>query len=50
VGTVHLAAVGPEGTVGKSLVIPGSRGAVRQRTGTVAMQLLRVLLLGGPPV
>jgi nicotinamide-nucleotide amidase len=50
VGTVHLAAVGPDGTVSKSLVIPGSRGAVRQRTSTVAMQLLRVLLLGGPPV
>jgi nicotinamide-nucleotide amidase len=50
VGTVHLAAVGPEGTVTRSLVVPGSREAVRQRTTTVAMQLLRVLLLGGPPV
>jgi len=49
VGTVHLAAVGPAGTVTRSLVVPGSREAVRQRTTTVAMQLLRVLLLGGPP-
>lgn len=50
VGTVHLAAVGPDGAVSRSLVIPGSRSAVRQRTSTVALQLLRVLLLGGPPV
>jgi nicotinamide-nucleotide amidase len=50
VGTVHLAVVGPEGTVARSLVVPGSREAVRQRTTTVAMQLLRALLLGGPPV
>ena len=49
VGTVHLAAVGPEGTRTRSLVVPGSREAVRQRTTTVAMQLLRVLLVGGPP-
>jgi nicotinamide-nucleotide amidase len=49
VGTVHLAAVGPEGRATRSLVVPGSRDAVRQRTTTVAMQLLRQLLLGGPP-
>lgn len=50
VGTVHLAAVGPEGAVTRSLVVPGSREAVRERSTTVAMQLLRLLLLGGPPV
>ncbi len=50
VGTVHLAVVGPEGTATRSLVLPGSREAVRQRTTTVAVQLLRFLLLGGPPV
>jgi nicotinamide-nucleotide amidase len=48
VGTVHLAAVGPEGRVTRSLVVPGSREAVRQRSTTVALQLLRQLLLGGP--
>ncbi|GAB3362578.1 competence/damage-inducible protein A [Modestobacter lapidis] len=49
VGTVHLAAVGPAGTATRSLVLPGSREAVRQRATTVAMHLLRVLLIGGPP-
>jgi nicotinamide-nucleotide amidase len=49
VGTVHLAAVGPEGEAVRSLVVPGSREAVRQRTTTVALHLLRQLLLGGPP-
>lgn len=49
VGTVHLAAVGPEGAVTRSLAVPGSRDAVRQRSVTVALQLLRQLLLGGPP-
>jgi len=49
VGTVHLAAVGPEGAVTRSLAVPGSRDAVRQRSVTVALQLLRQLLLAGPP-
>jgi nicotinamide-nucleotide amidase len=49
VGTVHLAAVGPDGTVTESVVLPGSRDAVRQRTTTLALHLLRGLLLGGPP-
>lgn len=49
VGTVHLAAVGPVGRTTRSLVVPGSREAVRQRSTTVAMHLLRELLLGGPP-
>jgi len=49
VGTVHLAVTGPEGQLQKSVVLPGSRNAVRQRTTTLALQLLRQLLLGGPP-
>jgi nicotinamide-nucleotide amidase len=49
VGTVHLAVVGPEGAVTKSVVLPGSRDGVRQRTTTLAVHLLRQLLLGGTP-
>ena len=49
VGTVHLSAVGPDGRSTKSVVLPGSRGAVRDRSVTVAMHLLRALLVGGPP-
>jgi nicotinamide-nucleotide amidase len=41
--------MGPEGRLTRSLVLPGSRDAVRQRTTTVALHLLRQLLLGGPP-
>jgi nicotinamide-nucleotide amidase len=50
VGTVHLCVVGPEGRRARSLVLPGSRSVVRDRSVTVAMQLLRVLLTGGPEV
>ena len=50
VGTVHLAAVGPDGTATRSVVLAGSsREAIRQRTTTLALHLLRQLLLGGPP-
>ena len=49
VGTVHLAAVGPDGAVAKSVVLPGSRASVRQRTTAHALHLLRQLLVGGPP-
>jgi competence/damage-inducible protein CinA-like protein len=49
VGTVHLCAVGPDGRQAKSLRLPGSRSAVRARSVVMAMHLLRVLLLGGPP-
>ncbi|MGY1601925.1 competence/damage-inducible protein A [Geodermatophilus sp. SYSU D00815] len=49
VGTVHLCAVGPDGREVRSLRVPGSRSAVRARSVVVAMHLLRVLLLGGPP-
>lgn len=49
VGTVHLCAVGPDGQQARSLRLPGDRSAVRTRTVAYAMQLLRQLLLGGPP-
>jgi nicotinamide-nucleotide amidase len=49
VGTVHLAVVGAAGTLTRSVVLPGSREAVRQRTTTLAVHLLREQLLGGPP-
>jgi nicotinamide-nucleotide amidase len=48
VGTVHLATVGPQGAATKSAVLPGSREAIRQRTATLALHLLRQLLVGGP--
>jgi nicotinamide-nucleotide amidase len=49
VGTVHLCAVGPDGRQPRSVVLPGSRSVVRQRSVTLAMHMLRQLLLGGPP-
>ncbi|MGY1704303.1 competence/damage-inducible protein A [Geodermatophilus sp. SYSU D00697] len=49
VGTVHLCAVGPDGHQPRSVVLPGSRSAVRQRAVSLAMHMLRQLLLGGPP-
>ncbi|MGY1836711.1 competence/damage-inducible protein A [Blastococcus sp. SYSU DS0510] len=49
VGTVHLCVVGPDRVEECSLAVPGSRTAVRQRSVTMAMHLLRSLLLGGPP-
>ncbi|MGY1811171.1 competence/damage-inducible protein A [Blastococcus sp. SYSU D00820] len=49
VGTVHLCAVGPDGQVPKSVVLPGSRSAVRKRSVALAMHMVRQLLLGGPP-
>ena len=50
VGTVHLCAVGPEGRRERSLSLPGSRDAVRGRSVTVALQLVRHLLVGGAGV
>jgi nicotinamide-nucleotide amidase len=49
VGTVHICAVGPDGRRAKSVRLPGNRAAVRSRTVTYALHLLRELLLGGPP-
>ncbi|MGY1653660.1 competence/damage-inducible protein A [Geodermatophilus sp. SYSU D01119] len=49
VGTVHLCAVGPSGQQARSVRLPGSRTAVRERSVVLALHLLRQLLLGGPP-
>ncbi|CCG01083.1 competence/damage-inducible protein A [Blastococcus saxobsidens] len=49
VGTVHLCVVGPDGASSRALALPGSRSTVRNRSVTMAMHLLRELLLGGPP-
>jgi nicotinamide-nucleotide amidase len=50
VGTVHLCAVGPSSEgLARSVVLPGSRSAVRHRSVSLAMHMLRQLLLGGPP-
>jgi len=49
VGTVHLCVAGPDGQELRALRLPGSRSAVRERSVTMAMHLLRVLLVGGPP-
>jgi nicotinamide-nucleotide amidase len=49
VGTVHVCVAGPEGRQVRALRLPGSRSAVRERSVTVAMHLLRALLAGGPP-
>jgi nicotinamide-nucleotide amidase len=48
VGTVHLCVDGPEGRESRRLRLPGSRSAVRERSVTMAMHMLRVLLVGGP--
>jgi nicotinamide-nucleotide amidase len=48
VGTVHLCVAGPDGQELRALRLPGSRSAVRDRSVTMAMHLLRVLLVGGP--
>jgi nicotinamide-nucleotide amidase len=49
VGTVHVCVAGPAGRETRALRLPGSRTAVRERSVTMAMHLLRVLLVGGPP-
>jgi len=49
VGTVHLCVAGPDGHELRALRLPGSRSAVRERSVTQAMHLLRVLTVGGPP-
>jgi hypothetical protein len=46
---VHLCVAGPAGREARALQLPGSRRAVRERSVTMAMHLLRVLLVGGPP-
>jgi nicotinamide-nucleotide amidase len=49
VGTVHLCVAGPDGRELRALRLPGSRSVVRARSVTMAMHLLRVALVGGPP-
>jgi competence/damage-inducible protein CinA-like protein len=49
VGTVHLCVTGPDGREERSLALSGSRTAVRERSVTIAMHLLRFLMIGGPP-
>jgi competence/damage-inducible protein CinA-like protein len=49
VGTVHVCVAGPGGRQLRALRLPGSRSAVRDRSVTMTMHLLRVLLVGGPP-
>jgi nicotinamide-nucleotide amidase len=49
VGTVHICVAGPDGTELRALRLPGSRTAVRERSVTRAMHLLRAMLVGGPP-
>jgi nicotinamide-nucleotide amidase len=48
VGTVHLCVAGPDGREARAVVFSGSRATVRERSVTLAMHLLRHLLLGGP--
>ncbi|MEO9138511.1 MAG: competence/damage-inducible protein A [Jatrophihabitans sp.] len=45
VGLVHLCVTGPDRTVARTVNLPGGRTDVRARTVTVAMHLLRGLLL-----
>ncbi|WP_040338920.1 competence/damage-inducible protein A [Candidatus Blastococcus massiliensis] len=49
VGTVHLCVIGPGERLARALRLRGSRSAVRERSVTMALHLLRQLLLGGPP-
>jgi nicotinamide-nucleotide amidase len=49
VGTVHICLSGPDGRELRALRLPGSRTAVRERSVTMAMHLLRAALVGGPP-
>ncbi len=44
VGLVHLCASSPEGSVARTIRMPGSRSDVRERSVTVAMHLLRELI------
>jgi nicotinamide-nucleotide amidase len=49
VGTVHVCVATADRSELRALRLPGSRDVVRDRSVTVAMQMLRHLLLGGPP-
>jgi len=49
VGTVHVAATGPQGTYHRAMRLFGNRAQVRERSVTAALELLRRLLKGLPP-
>jgi nicotinamide-nucleotide amidase len=49
VGTVHICVASADRSELRALRLPGSRAVVRDRSVTVAMHMLRHLLLGGPP-
>ncbi|MGY2127781.1 competence/damage-inducible protein A [Blastococcus sp. SYSU DS0617] len=49
VGTVHVCVAGPDARLSRALRLRGSRTAVRERSVTMALHLMRELLLGGPP-
>ncbi|UOY00495.1 competence/damage-inducible protein A [Blastococcus sp. PRF04-17] len=49
VGTVHVCVSGPDGREARHLRLPGDRATVRERSVTMAMHLLRAVLVGGPP-
>jgi nicotinamide-nucleotide amidase len=46
VGLVCFSVAGPEGSITRSATLPGSRFDVRDRSTTVAMHMVRRLLLG----
>src|SRR5207248_5890564 len=46
VGRVHLHVAGPEGSVARTLDVPGEREQVRARATVTALHLLRALLTG----
>jgi competence/damage-inducible protein CinA-like protein len=47
VGTVCFSVVGPAGSLTRRLQLPGGRTDIRERSTTVAMHMLRRLLVGG---
>lgn len=49
VGTVHVCVAAADRSELRALRLSGSRDAVRDRSVTMALQMLRHLLLGGPP-
>jgi nicotinamide-nucleotide amidase len=44
VGLVHLCVAGPDGALGRRIVLPGSRADVRKRAVVVAMHMIRTAL------
>jgi nicotinamide-nucleotide amidase len=46
VGLVWFSVVGPDGALTRSVVIPGGRADVRDRSTTIALHLIRRVLLG----